>query len=618
MRSRDTPQPSKKHQRKQAFKSRPKNPRHSFSLGLWLLKMTALLAIWGGVALTGLVVWFGYDLPDIQRLQATTRKPGISIVTQDGALIATYGDIYGSAVAGKDLPRYIPQAILAIEDRRFYKHFGVDILGVLRAAWVNYRAQRVVQGGSTLTQQLAKNFLLSEKLYTPNDRSLRRKAQELILALWLEYNFTKDQILDIYMNRVYLGAGTFGIEAAAQKYFGKRARSLTLYEAAVLAGLLKAPSFYSPTGNPQRANERAQTVLNAMIEAGFITPHERQSLQVSDRAMYLAYDGSRVGRYFTDWIVESLPNYIGEVDCDIMVITTYDAGLQKIAEQKTAAVLEKYGREKGVHQAALVAMTTNGAVKCMVGGQNYAQSQFNRATQALRQAGSAFKLFVFLAALEKGVSPGTLISDRPVRIGGWRPKNYLWRSRGEISFADAVAYSVNTATVRLAFQAGRKQVAAVARRLGIMSAVPDNLSIALGSADVTLLQLTSAYAAVANGGMGVWPYGILEIRDRYGHTLYRRKGQGAGRVMSYDHAKLMVQMLTGVMRYGTGKSAALAGPCAGKTGTNQDYRDAWFIGFTPDLVTGVWFGNDDRTPMKAVSGGKLPALLWKEFMSVVK
>jgi penicillin-binding protein 1A len=618
MRSPNTSLPSKKPQNKRSSQSLSRPPKRRLSMGLWLIKTAVLMAIWGSVGMGVFVVWFGYDLPDIGRLQAVTRKPGISIVGQDGTLIATYGDIYGSTVAQKNLPRYIPQAILATEDRRFYKHFGVDVLGVLRAMWTNYRAQRVVQGGSTLTQQLAKNFLLSEKLYTPSDRSMRRKAQELILALWLEYSFSKDQILDIYMNRVYLGAGTYGIEAAAQKYFGKRARSLTLYEAAVIAGLLKAPSAYSPTNSPKRADERAQVVLNTMVEAGFISLKERQSLQISDRAMHQAYDGSRVGRYFTDWIVESLPNYIGELDRDIMVITTYDGRLQRIAEQKTLAVLEKYGHEKGVDQAALVAMTAEGAVKCMVGGRDYGQSQFNRAAQAVRQAGSAFKLFVYLAALEKGVSATAMISDRPVRIGRWQPKNYHWQSRGEISFADAVAYSVNTATVRLAAQAGRKQIASAARRLGVMSPLPNDLSIALGSADVTLLQLTSSYAAVANGGTGVWPYAILEIRDRYGQVLYRRKGHGPGRIMSYDHAKQLVKMLAGVMRYGTGKSAALTGPCAGKTGTSQNYRDAWFIGFTPELITGVWFGNDDRTPMKVVSGGRLPALLWKEFMSAAK
>ncbi|MBL0941638.1 MAG: transglycosylase domain-containing protein, partial [Alphaproteobacteria bacterium] len=532
MRSTDNPRQLKKSRHKRTSKSSPK-PSRRLSKGIWLSKAIILLAIWGSVCMGALVVWFGYDLPDIGRLQAVTRKPGISIVGQDGTLIATYGDIYGSTVAQKNLPPYIPQAILATEDRRFYNHFGVDIWGIMRAMWTNYRAQRIVQGGSTLTQQLAKNFLLSEKLYTPSDRSMRRKAQELMLALWLEYNFSKGQILNIYMNRVYLGAGTYGIEAAAQKYFGKRARSLTLYEAAVIAGLLKAPSVYSPTNNPKLADERAQVVLNTMVEAGFISLQERQSLKGSGRKMHQSYDESRVGRYFTDWIVESIPNYIGELDRDIMVITTYDARLQRIAEQQTKVILEKYGKERGVGQAALVAMTAEGAVKCMVGGRDYDQSQFNRAVQAVRQAGSAFKLFVYLAALEKGVPATAMLSDRPVRIGRWQPKNYHWQPRGEISFADAVAYSVNTATVRLAAQAGRKQIASAARRLGVVSPLPDDLSIALGSADVTLLQLTSSYAAVANGGTGVWPYAILEIRDRYGHVLYRRKGQGPGRVMSY-------------------------------------------------------------------------------------
>lgn len=605
-------QKSKRPQKPQRVK-----PKRSGRGRFFWVKFFLNILLWVLIVISVGVFWFGYDLPDVERLQATTRDPGISIISEKGELIATYGDIYGAHVSSEQLPAHVSNAFLAIEDRRFRSHFGLDFIGILRAAYSNYKAGHVVQGGSSITQQLAKNFLLSEKMYVHSDRSMRRKVQEVLLALWLEHKFTKDQILSLYLNRVYLGAGVYGIEAAAQKYFGKRAKSLNLYESAVIAGLLKAPSKYSPTNSPQLAHKRATIVLNRMVEGGFITAHEKATLSSSSESMSGTHERARTARYFVDWIVETLPQYVGNISEDLVVITSLDLQLQKKAEEEAAKLLEGHGKVKGFSQTALVSMSVDGAVKAMVGGVDYKKSKFNRATQARRQPGSSYKFFVYLSAIEAGFTKKSLVSDEPIKIGNWQPKNFHWKTRGQISFQDAFAYSVNTVSVRLAKLLGAKRIARTAHRLGITTPSPSDLSIALGTADVTLLQMTSAYATIANGGLGVWPYTILEVRNRNGKVLYRRKTQGLGRVVEYNHAKEMIDILVAVMNYGTGKSAKLKTPCAGKSGTSQDHRDGWFVGFStdPNLVTGVWVGNDDRSPTKGVTGGNMPALLWKNFMN---
>ncbi|MEN8237132.1 MAG: PBP1A family penicillin-binding protein [Pseudomonadota bacterium] len=621
-RTRSSKKPVKKTSKKPAKKttrSRRKSAAKSKSLGWlgWSLKWLVITGIWGSVAASLFVIWFAYDLPDVKRLKQATRQPGISILAQDGSLIATHGDIYGARVTVKSVPDYVPSAILAIEDHRYYQHFGVDLLGILRAMWSNYQAGTVVQGGSTITQQLAKNFLLSEKMYRPTDRSYRRKIQELLLAFWLEKKFSKEQILSIYLNRVYLGAGVFGVEAAAQKYFGKRARSLSLYEAAVLAGLLKAPSKLSPASNPERADARAQVVLDSMLEAGFITHHQRSNIKGSIKDMHQARDRRKMGRYFTDWIVETLPNYIGPIHQDVIVRTTLNPKLQRLAETQAKHIIEQNSSKYNVHQVALVAMTPAGAVKALVGGYDYYQSQFNRATQAVRQAGSAFKLFVYLPALELGMTPQTRVSDGPVRIGKWRPRNYKWQSRGQLTLTEAMAYSVNTPCVRVAAKVGKKRIAQAAYRLGIKIKQPNDLTVSLGTGGVTLIQLTGAYAAVANGGLEVKPYAITQVQDRYRRVLYRRQATNPPRVMTPQVAQQLSQMLSATMAYGTGRTKRLQAPCAGKTGTTQNHADAWFVGYAhqPLLVTGVWMGNDNHKLMKAVTGGGLPGQLWHGFMS---
>ena len=596
---------------------RPTRPRHTRSrhtrprrgrLLLWALKWGLILAIWGAVAIAGIAAYYAYDLPDVSGLAAATRRPSITVVAADGAPIAAYGGLYGEPVRVADLPPHLPRAVLATEDRRFYSHFGLDPFGLVRAAWANLRARRIVQGGSTITQQLAKNLFL-----TP-ERTLRRKIRETLLALWLEYRFTKDQILTIYLNRVYLGAGTYGVDAAARKYFGKSARDVSLYEAALLAGLLKAPSRYAPTRAAGLARARAERVLGAMVAAGFITEAEARAARAHPARFAPAPAAGRGARYFADWVVDQLAGFVGNLDRDLVVRTTLDTRLQGRAQARVAALLGGPGKAAGVTQAAVVVLSPNGAVRAMVGGRDYAASQFNRATQALRQPGSAFKLFVYLAALEAGLTPDQPMADAPVTIAGWSPRNYDGKHLGEMTLTRALALSRNTVAVRVAARAGLSRVIAAARRLGITTPLESDLSLALGAGEVTLIELTAAYGALANDGIGVWAHAITEVRGADGAVLYRRAGSGPGRVVGRAQVADMNRMLAEVIASGTGKAARLARPAAGKTGTSQDFRDAWFVGYSADLVAGVWLGNDDETPMARVTGGGLPAKLWRGVM----
>ncbi len=593
--------------------SRPAGkPRGSSSwrrrLGWAALRWGVVFAVWGVVALGAVFGYFALTLPETGDLPNAERRPSITLVSSDGALLATYGDLFGDPVRVRDMPKYLPDAVIATEDRRFYSHFGIDLFGLLRAAVINMRAGHVVQGGSTITQQLAKNLFL-----TP-ERTFGRKIQEMELAFWLEHKFTKEQLLEIYLNRVYLGAGTYGVDAAAHRYFSKSAREVTLYEAAIIAGLLKAPTKFSPARDRERAAARAEQVLANMVDASLITQDQaaaaaRQSVRLAD-----VTSSRSNNHYFADWIVEQLGDFGGIENQDLTVVTTLDARLQAAAEAAVAETLTRDGPKAAAGQAALVAMTPDGAVRAMVGGRDYGGSQFNRATQALRQPGSAFKPFVYLAALEVGITPGNHFVDGPISIGKWQPHNYTNRYLGDITVADAFAQSINTVAVQVEMRVGVPRVVAAAHRVGITADLTNDASLALGTSEVTLLELTGAYAVFANGGMGVWPHGIAEIRDRKGKVLFQRSGTGLGRAIAPDIAAEMTELMTGVMTRGTGKGATIDRPAAGKTGTTQDSRDALFVGFTADLVAGVWLGNDDNTPMNKVTGGTLPAQTWKTFM----
>jgi penicillin-binding protein 1A len=569
-------------------------------------RLGMLLGLWCVIIGGGALVYFALTLPDTSQLTVAERRPSVSILAEDGTLIASFGDLFGQPLTLKEMSPFLPKAVIATEDRRFYHHFGIDPFGLARAAMTDLRAGQIVQGGSTITQQLAKILFLSP------ERNLARKIRETLLALWLEHRFAKDQILEIYLNRVYLGAGTYGVDAAAHRYFGKSAAKLNLFESAVVAGLLKAPTRFSPARDRDKAAARASQVLSVMVEAGFITAADAAEAEKEGAALPAA---ARSGsRYFADWVADQIGDFAGTADRDLTVRTTLDPRLQEMAEAAIGDTLTRYGTKNAVSQGALVALSPDGAVRAMVGGRDYGQSQFNRATQAQRQPGSAFKPFVYLAGLEAGLRPTDRLVDAPIRVGNWQPRNYLNRYQGEMSLAEGLAQSVNTIAVQVAERAGIPRVIAAANRLGITSELARDASIALGTNEVNLLELVSAYAPFANGGMGVLAYGISEIRDSGGRILYRRTGSGPGPVVAPELAGMMSDMLTGVIAHGTGKSAALPRPAAGKTGTTQDYRDAWFIGYTADLVAGVWLGNDDDTAMNKVTGGSLPAAAWHAFM----
>lgn len=591
--------------------ARPRRPM-ARRLGSGFLRGTvywsAIICLWFAIGIGGLLFYYAMSLPDTSGLWNVAHAPSLSILANDGETLSHRGDMRGGMVLTSDMPSYVAQAVIATEDQRFYWHFGVDPIGLARAAWANFRVGYIVQGGSTITQQLAKNVFLT------SERTMSRKIQEMLLAIWLEARYSKAQILTLYLNRVYFGGGAYGIEGASERFFKKSARELTLPEAAMLAGLLKAPSHYSPTNNLERARDRAAIVLDNMLRQGFITDGDEQ-YALTHPASLEGYSASGSINYFVDWVADVLPAYTGEPNTDLTVRTTIDPAMQSAAEEIIARVLNAEGKDANVTQAALVAMTPDGAVRAMVGGKSYAQSQFNRAVQALRQPGSAFKPFVYLTAMEKGLTPETVRVDRPVTYGNWSPSNYSDRFSGSMTLTTALSKSINTIAVQVAQEVGIRNVVHTAQRLGIQQTLPTNLTLALGTCDVNLLELTAAYAAFANGGYGVLPHGIEEVHTRQGDEVYRRQGSGLGHVMDERSMSEMNYMLQAVMTSGTGRKAAIAGrQTAGKTGTSQDFRDAWFVGYSADLVVGVWVGNDDRAPMKKVTGGGMPAEIWHDFM----
>jgi penicillin-binding protein 1A len=568
----------------------------------------AVGSLWLVIAAIGGTVWVGAHLPPIQSLEVPKRPPTIQIVDLRGRALATRGDMGGSAVSIRDLPRYVPQAFVAIEDRRFYSHYGIDPVGIARALVANVLHRAVAQGGSTITQQLAKNLFLTQ------ERTLGRKVQELVLALWLERKYSKTQILEMYLNRVYFGAGAYGIEAAAQRYFDKPARQLGVAEAAMLAGLVRSPSRLAPSRNPDGAARRAQVVLTAMVEMRFITDGMAKAALVHPaRALKVAGAGS-IG-YVADWIMDVLDDLVGRVEQDIVVATSIDPALQAAAETALIDELARGGDKAGVHQGALVAMSPDGAVRAMVGGRNYAESQFNRAVAARRQPGSAFKPFVYLTAIERGLTPETVRDDKPIAIRGWRPENYGREYYGPVSLRQALALSLNTVSVRLTLEFGPTAVARTAHRLGIASKLEPNASIALGTSEVSAIELVSAYASFANGGLAVTPHVVERVRTARGRELYRRTPRPLGRIVAPRAVAMMNAMMQETLLTGTARKAEVPGwPAAGKTGTSQDFRDAWFIGYTGHLVAGVWLGNDDNSPTRKTTGGGMPTAIWSRFM----
>lgn len=564
--------------------------------------------IWGAIGLLCVVGYYAAQLPQMSTWAVPERPPNVRIVSVDGALIANRGATGGEAMRLEEMSPYIPMAVIAIEDRRFKLHFGVDPIGLARAMATNAMSGRVAQGGSTLTQQLAKNLFLEPK------RTIERKVQEAVLALWLETRFSKDEILELYLNRVYFGAGAYGVDAAARRYFGKSARDVSLGEAALLAGLLKAPSRLAPTRDPVAANDRAQIVLAAMQRSDFITEREaKMALAMPAGKAKRYWSGSQ--HYVADMVMDELKALIGDVRSGIVVDTTVDLEMQRRAGKVIADAIATNGAKRNVSEGALVALGPFGAIRAVVGGREYASSQFNRAVDAKRQPGSAFKPIVYLAALEAGRTPDTVRQDAPVRIGKWTPVNYDREFRGPVRLTEALSQSLNTIAAQMVMEVGPRSVVETAHRLGIRSKLQRNASIALGTSEVSLLELASAYAPFANGGYSATPWLIRRVRDGKGKVLYERPSHDAVQVVRDRELGMMNTMLVDVVENGTGKAAGLANwQAAGKTGTTQNSRDALFVGYTAHLVAAIWFGNDDGSPMKNVTGGSMPAKSWASFM----
>ncbi len=574
------------------------------------LKWSLVLGLWCSIILGGVLAWYATELPNITKSAAFERQSSITILDSKGDVLARYGEIKGNSVDVSDMPPHLVNAVMAIEDRRFYYHFGIDPIGLLRAVFVNAQAGGVVQGGSTITQQLAKNLFLS------HERTLKRKIQEAMLALWLEHELTKDEIMSAYLNRVYLGSGSYGVEAASKLYFEKEVKDLSLRECAIIAGLLKAPSRYSPRRNANLANERADIVLGAMADAGYITKKEAQGLSNIPPIPPKRPESANAIRYFTDWVVDGLDDMIGAPEKDLIIETTLVTPIQNMAEKAIFNHLSKSGIEKKIGQGAAIFMGHDGAVLGLVGGRDYNKSQFNRITQAQRQPGSSFKPMVYLTALQNGWTPETTIVDEPFTTGRYRPENFGGKYYGLVNLQTALTLSLNTVSMQLTKELGPQAVIDTARAMGITSPLQPDLSLSLGSYTVTPLELATAYTAIANGGYAVFPYAITKIRDEEGTVYYERPERTITRRVANENSIRALQvMMQSVVEYGTGQRAKQGFPVAGKTGTSQDSRDAWFAGYSDRLVGVVWVGNDDNSPTKGVTGGSIPAAIWSDVIS---
>ena len=560
------------------------------------LRWGVIAAVWGALACALALLWFAWDMPRPGEAAAAVRRPGLTLTDERGVAFASFGDVVGDKLKLSQMPAYLPAAAVAIEDRRFWTNPGIDPLGIARALLIDLRAGRVVQGGSTITQQVAKTLFLS------NVRTLRRKVQEVLLTLWLDAHFTKREILDIWLNRVYLGGGAWGVDAAARLYFGVSARHVSLWQAAMLAGLPRAPSRFNPRADPRAAAARARQVLAAMVETGVVS--QEAATAASDTIP--AAPVTRTGGWFADWVSEQAEAMVPPGH-DAVVRTTLDRDLQARATAALQATLDGPGAAAGATQGAVVVMdAASGAVRAIVGGRDDSGGAFDRAVLARRQPGSTFKPFVWLAALLAGKAPDDMIEDAPIRLGGWHPVDDEHRYLGPVTLAEGLAQSLNTVAVRLMLAAGGpRAVADVARRLGVLDKQPADASIALGTGSVNLLEMATAYAPFFNGGWRVVAHGV-------------GGGQAPVRVIAPGQAQAMARMLEGVVGHGTGRAAAVPGRrVAGKTGTTQGFRDAWFIGAVDwdtarARIIGVWIGRDDDRPMRGVMGGTLPAKLFAQ------
>lgn len=609
--------------RKTTAKNSPKGkePAKKRRPFLFLMKWMVILGIWGGIALLGLLFYYAHDLPSVTKAASFERKRSITIIASDNeTVLARYGDLMGQNVSYEDLPDDLILAVTAIEDRRFFSHFGVDPIGIARAFYTNLKSKRIAQGGSTISQQLAKNLFLSPK------RTLKRKIQEAILAIWLEQKYTKEEILSAYLNRVYLGSGAYGVDAASEIYFGKSVEELTREESAILAGALKAPSRYNPISSPKRAHERMLVVLQAME----YMEHNNSKKKQSESAPYTVIKPVKKpynivtrtdkGRYFADWIVDTLPGYIGNSNEDLIVYTTLSPRIQKNAQKIADFYIKERAKtkdEEPLEYAAVIA-EKDGAIRALLGGSDYNKTQFNRATQAMRQPGSSFKPFVYLSALEQGWSIHDTINDDEFEKNGYSPKNHTGEYHGDVPLWHALSQSYNIASVRLLDETGIAATMKIARKLGITAEIQPDLSIALGTSEVPLIEMVGAYHILANYGNNIPLYGIRKITLANGTPLYDKaketlkEPENVG--ISPHSINQLTLMMEDVVQQGTGQRAKLGFPAAGKTGTSQESRDAWFLGFTSHYTAGVWVGYDQNKPTNNVYGGTIPAAIWHDMV----
>ncbi len=585
-------------------KEKKEKPRR---LAPWLEKALKIGALWAGGAFLCLLLYYAIDLPNIDKPKEIGRRPSLTVLDRNGAVLIRLGQTQGQFYTLKELPPYVPEAVISIEDRRFYHHIGIDPLGILRAGFENLLHHDVVQGGSTITQQLAKNTFLSP------EQNMKRKIQEAMLAIMLEMKYSKDEILAAYLNRVYMGAGAYGIDAAAHRYFNKSPSELSLREAATIAGLLRAPNYFSPIASPSRAADRANSVLKAMVEAGYITDKQEHAAETTPPP-----PGHRPGAgdgiyYAADYVASEVSRLLGNSKQDLIVQTTLDVQTQQAAEQAIADI-QADAQAKHATQAAIVAIGPDGGVRALVGGVSYHDSSFNRVTQALRQPGSSFKPLVYLSGIQAGLTPSTIVEDAPISFGDWSPENYDGKYMGKVPLSVALAHSLNSVAIRVLQTAGVGRAVDNAKAFGIQTPMEPNLSLALGTSVLKPIELATAYNTISQLGEYHATFVVRAIGDKDGNVLYQNVIDNGTQVARREDVAALTQMMEGTVQFGTGTAANIGRPQAGKTGTTQDFRDAWFAGFVPQLTTVVWMGNDDNSKMAHVTGGTLPAHVWADFM----
>jgi len=575
-------------------------------MGPWILRIIKAGVIAGllGVMVLGIFVAIARgEIDSFEDLKASPNGQMIRVRAADGTVIQSLGPSFGRWLSIDQLPSEMKDAMVAVEDRRYYIHPGVDPIGITRSLYVRAIDGRWTQGGSTITQQLARN------IYLNNNKEFGRKIREVILALAMETKFSKDQILELYLNKVYFGGGAYGVDAASRKFFDHGAENLSLAEAAIIAGLVKAPSHYSPTADAQAAIDRATVVVGVMQDAGMISAAEAAQVKPADVKMAKQQPQDSV-RYFTDWVLPQLDGLIDETEKPIDVWTTLDLKMQRAA---TAAIAANAPRGA---QGALVSIDRDGAVKAMVGGTDYVTSNYNRAVTAVRQPGSAWKLFVYLAALEAGFRPEDMVEDKPVEIEGWQPKNSSGNYDGEISLRTAFAYSKNTVAAQLGQDVGTSSIANMARRFGITTPINTQPSMVLGTSETRVIDMTQAFASVASNGRSITPYGISKVTTIDGEILYTAKTARSVQLVEDWVAGAMTDLMQTAVATGTGRAANIGRPVAGKTGTTSSNKDGWFLGFSSGLTTGVWMGRDDARAIGGLEGGRAPAQAWAAYMRV--